>query len=119
MRRPDLDHVRFFPVPRSSHHLIKTRLIGSQGMTYYENLVQILVKNTSIIYNLDHPDCSEEIASIHNMGQFKNPNDYVNTGFTNAVSYDMEADEKTYIVFEKVITNELNNLCFSMDEFNF
>ena len=39
LRRTDLDHVMFYPVPRSSHHLIKRRLCGRKGMIYYDNLL--------------------------------------------------------------------------------
>ena len=39
LRRTDLDHVMFYPVRRSSHHLIKRRLCGRKGMIYYENLL--------------------------------------------------------------------------------
>ena len=70
----------------------------------------------SIIYNLDHHDCTEEISYIANMGQFTDPDNYVNTGFTNAVSYDEEDEDKTFVVHKIAITNELNNMCFTIEE---
>ena len=73
----------------------------------------------SIIYNLDHHDCTEEIAYMSNMGQFTSPDNYVNTGFTNAVSYDEEDEDKTFVVHKIIVTNELNNLCFTMEECNY
>ena len=74
----------------------------------------------SFIYNLDHPNATEEVANISNMGQFTHPDHFVNTGFTNAVSYDDEDenDEAAIVAQKIVITNEFNNLCFGMEECN-
>lgn len=43
----------------------------------------------------------------------------MNTGFTNAVSYDEEDEDKTFVVHKIIVTNELNNLCFTMEECNY
>ena len=72
----------------------------------------------SFIYNLDHATATEEVASISHMGQFCIPDNFVNTGFTNAVSYDDEDenDEAAIVAQKIVITNEFNNLCFGVEE---
>lgn len=52
MRKKDLKHVAFYPVPKSSHLLIKSYVSKTGGMEYYENLLQVTIRNFSIIYDL-------------------------------------------------------------------
>ena len=54
MRNADGNCVEFFAVPTSSFSLISGRDAGTTKMTYFKNLIQVNVKNQSIIYNLDH-----------------------------------------------------------------
>lgn len=85
-------------------------------MNYHSNLIQINVRNKSIIYCLDHPSAQEEVNFLSYTGQFVSPDTYVNTGFTNAVSFDNEDDFETFIHHTILVTNELNTLCFKEDQ---
>ena len=54
MRREDLGHVIIEPLPKSSHLYIKSNVPDKNGrMEYYENLLQVTIRSTGIILNLD------------------------------------------------------------------
>ena len=55
----------------------------------------------------------QEVTFLQNMGQFKDPDRFVNTGFLNVVSYE-EIDEEGDIMIkrQKIKCNEIMNLCF-------
>jgi hypothetical protein len=88
IKKGDHEHLHMHHVPRSSHWHIKSRIQGCKEMSYYENLLQISFRNQAVIYDLDHPDSCEEVEFIYNTDQFVDLDNYVNTGFTQSVSYD-------------------------------
>ena len=49
------EQVRFYCVPKSSFKLVKENVFKKRELVYYENLLQLVVSNVSIIYDLD-PD---------------------------------------------------------------
>jgi hypothetical protein len=79
----DLDHVLIKQVPPSSHLTIKSTGGGSAQMTYHKYLLQVVVRNQAIIYNIDkfklNNDC--EIGFLEDMDQVVDPLHHVNTGF--------------------------------------
>ena len=115
MGKKDLPHLHLYHVPRSSHWHVKSRIQGCKEMSYYENLLQISIRNQAVIYDLDHPDASEEVKFIYNTGQFVDLDNYVNTGFTQTVSYDQEEDETKWVNSAIVFSNEKNGLHFKKE----
>jgi len=115
MKKPDLDHLHMYHVPRSSHWHVKSRIQGCKEMSYYENLLQISIRNQAVIYDLDHPDANEEVKFIYNTGQFVDLDNYVNIGFTQTVSYDGEEDDVKSVNSSIVSSNEKNSLHFKKD----
>ena len=54
MEKGDYNHLIFEPLPKSSHLYIKSNVpCKNKSMSYYENLLQITVKNFGIILNLE------------------------------------------------------------------
>ena len=62
----DIDHVLIYRVPKSSYQIIKSRK-GPLMMTFYDNLVQIVVRNQSIILNLDDEFKPKEINFLQDI----------------------------------------------------
>jgi hypothetical protein len=79
-------------------------------MSYYDNLLQLSIKNQAVIYNLDHSDANEEVEFIYNTDQFVDLDNFVDTGFTNAVSSDFEEGNAKYVHNSIVLSNEKNTL---------
>lgn len=55
IRKNEEQHILFYPIPKSSHLYIKSRAPkGAKKMfVYYENLLQIVAVNFSILFDLD------------------------------------------------------------------
>ena len=58
----DKKYVNFFRIPKTSFLSIKSRKQDFAGK-YYENLLQVTVKNQTFIYDMD--DESGQISEIH------------------------------------------------------
>ena len=117
MRNNDLSYVKMYDVPRSSHILIKQRLTGKTKMIYYDNLLQVSLRNMSVIYNLDHMHADEEIKFMYSMDQFIDPDHFVNTGFTQSASWDHEEENEDISARTQfILTNEHKNLCFLKEQ---
>ena len=84
-------------------------------MQFYDNLLQVCIRNQSVIYNLDHPTSQEEVNFIFNTGQFTKMDQYVNSGFFNTVSYENEDDWDKFVQQDSVFANEMNNLVYSKE----
>ena len=79
-------------------------------MDYYKNLIQINVRNQAVIYDLDAKSEKEEVRFIYNTDQFVDLDNFVDTGFTNAVSSDLEEGNAKYVHNCIVLSNEKNTL---------
>ena len=54
MRKRDLNHVIFEPLPKSSHLYIKSNVPDKdKKMLYYKNLLQVTIRNFCIVFDLD------------------------------------------------------------------
>ena len=55
MRKRDLNHVVFEPLPKSSHLYIKSNVPDKDNgkMLYYKNLLQVTIRNFCIVFDLD------------------------------------------------------------------
>ena len=94
MRKRDANHVIFGPVPKSSHLYIKSPVPNKEGkLEYYSQLLQLTVRSSALILDLDAPEDQQEVAFLQNIGQFINADKFVNTGFNTTVSFE-EYDEE-------------------------
>ena len=76
-------YVNFIKIPKTSFMTIKSR---NETGKYYENLLQVVVKNQTYIYDLDDASGNpSEIDFIHGMDQLTVPEDFVNSGATASV----------------------------------
>ena len=82
----------------------------------------MIVRNVCVIYDLDSKDVWaersnewEEIDVITSVEQFTDPEFFVNTGFTNFVSYDDEDEVSSFITSRQIRTNEHNTICFMQE----
>ena len=115
MRKRDADHVIFGPVPKSSHVYIKSNVPDTETkkLEYYTHLLQLTVRSSALILDLEATDDAHEVAFLQNLGQFIDADKFVNTGFNTTVSYE-EYDEEgdRQIIRPRVKHNEIMNLCF-------
>ena len=95
VHKNDTEHVMLYTVPKSSHLRIKgaAKKDSKKQFEYHDNLLQIIVQNFSIVYDLDEfwetgADGQCEVTFLQNIGQFCDPDTFVNTGHKIAVSYD-------------------------------
>ena len=56
MRKRDLNHVIFGPVPKSSHVYIKSNVPKDGKLEYYKHLLQLTVRSSALILDLESLD---------------------------------------------------------------
>ena len=83
----DIKYVNFFQVPPSYFQSIKLLRTG-RDMDLYENILQVVVRNQSVIFNLDENDRGKplEINFIDDFEQLMDPDTLVNTGIVHSTS---------------------------------
>ena len=85
-------------------------------MDYYDNLLQINLRNQAVIYNLDPDEGVEEVRFLYNTQQFVDCDNFVDTGFTNAVSSELDEGNAKYVHNCIVLSNEKNTLHFKRED---
>ena len=84
--KSDLKHIQMTEVPRSYCTTIKPSE-GTEGISFYKDLLQITARSNAIHLNLDE-ETPDEVAQIENIDQLQDPDKVINTGFIMSSSKD-------------------------------
>ena len=87
---------------------------------YYNNALQITIRNQAIIYDLDEGSTDNqdiEVNYLENIEQLLDPEKFVNTGFVTATSTGVaqtldDEDDQSPTLVKELCTNEHSSLLF-------
>ena len=89
-------------------------------MTFYKCLVQVVVRNQAIVFNMDNylATMAKEVNFLEDLDQVTDPEKHVNTGFIHMISNpkDENKQEEAFIERKRIHTNDAGNLCFSQEK---
>ena len=55
LKSEKVDHIKFYSVPKSSYRYIKSQELTSTKLNFYSSLLQVVMRDVAVIYNLDPP----------------------------------------------------------------
>ena len=105
-------HVQMFEVPRSYSSTIRETYVDGR-MTFFNQLLQVVIGNYAVIYNIENVKEIREIKYIETTDQFLKPENYVQTGFVMSSSHSDIEDGYAHILRQSIVTNVHQNLLFS------
>ena len=105
-------YVNFFKIPKTSFLTIKSRKQDYAGK-YYENLLQVVVRNQTFIYDLDDASGQPtEIHFVHDMEQMIDPDGFVNSGIIPSIVEKVKSQSE----MTSILTNEQVTLYITEEE---
>ena len=117
MTQVEMNNLSLFEVPETSQNMIKKYNRYGQICEYHNDLVQIVVGNYAVIYNIENVKAMFQVKSLQTINQFLETDKFVDTGFKlsssqNEFNKDGEIESKKEHTYE---TNARGTIFFSYE----